>query len=72
MMEIPDFLKEILYKRNIKKEEEIKKFLFPELNDILEPERIENIEEASLEIINSIKKKERIFVYGDGDIDGIG
>jgi single-stranded-DNA-specific exonuclease len=72
MMEIPDFLKEILYKRNIREEREIKKFLFPDVNNILPPEKIVNIEEASLAIINSIKKKERIFVYGDGDIDGIG
>ncbi|MCM8785599.1 MAG: DHH family phosphoesterase [Candidatus Omnitrophica bacterium] len=72
MIEIPDFLRQILYKRGIKKESEIKKFLFPNLNDIIEPNRIINIEEASKEILNSIKKGEKIFVYGDGDIDGIG
>ncbi|MCM8809128.1 MAG: DHH family phosphoesterase [Candidatus Omnitrophica bacterium] len=72
MKEIPDFLREILYKRGIKKEEEIEKFLFPSLNDIIEPNKIANIEDASKEILNSLKKKEKIFVYGDGDIDGIG
>ncbi|HOK55800.1 MAG TPA: DHH family phosphoesterase [bacterium] len=65
-------MKEILYRRNIKEEKEIKKFLFPTLNDISGPEIISHIEKASIEILNGIKKNEKIFVYGDGDIDGIG
>ncbi|MFN4227268.1 MAG: DHH family phosphoesterase [Candidatus Ratteibacteria bacterium] len=72
MIDIPDFLRQILYKRGIKKEKEIEKFLFPSLNDIIEPSKISNIEVASNEIQNSIKNKEKIFIYGDGDIDGIG
>lgn len=72
MIEIPYFLREILFKRNIKEEREIKKFLFPTINDIIEPNRITNIEEASEKILNSIKRNEKIFVYGDGDLDGIG
>ncbi|MCS7180421.1 MAG: DHH family phosphoesterase, partial [bacterium] len=71
MLEIPDLLKKILYKRNIKNED-IRKFLFPSLNDVLEPSKIFNIDRATEEIIKSIEKKEKLFIYGDGDIDGIG
>lgn len=72
MKEIPEFLKEILSKRNIKTEREIEKFLYPTLNDISDTSIIETIEIASWRILKSLEKKEKIFIYGDGDIDGIG
>ncbi|MCM8804475.1 MAG: DHH family phosphoesterase [Candidatus Omnitrophica bacterium] len=71
MDNIPKFLREILYKKNIKNQREIQKFLYPTLNDLSQPNIIETIELASEEIIKSIEKKEKIFIYGDGDIDGI-
>ncbi len=72
MNEIPVFLKKVLYKRGIKGDENIRKFLFSTFNDLTEPEIIGNIENAACEIIKEIERKGRIFVYGDGDIDGIG
>jgi len=72
MMEIPEFLKGYFYRRNIKTEEEVKKFLYPKIDDLIDPYTIENIEKATYQIIKSIEKKEKIFIYGDGDIDGIG
>ncbi len=72
MKEIPKFLIDYLNKRNIKTEEEIRKFLYPKIDDLIDPYIIENIEKATYEIIKSIENKEGIFIYGDGDIDGIG
>ncbi|MCM8818201.1 MAG: DHH family phosphoesterase [Candidatus Omnitrophica bacterium] len=72
MIQIPQLLKDILYKRNIKIEEEIIKFLYPSLNDLTEPSVVKTIEIATREIIKAIENKDKIFIYGDGDIDGIG
>jgi len=72
MMEIPEFLRKYFYRRNIKTEEEAKKFLYPKIDDLINPYTIENIEKATYQIIKSIENREKIFIYGDGDIDGIG
>ena len=72
MMDIPEFLKGYFYRRNIKTEEEAKKFLYPKIDDLIDPYTIENIEKATYQIIKSIENREKIFIYGDGDIDGIG
>jgi len=71
MMEIPEFLREYFNRRDIKTDEEIKKFLYPKVDDLIDPYSIENIEKATYQIIKSIENKEKIFIYGDGDIDGI-
>lgn len=70
MKNIPEFIIEILKKRNIK-EEEFENFLYPSINYLSPLEIIPNIEHATKKIIEFIEKKEKIFIYGDGDIDGI-
>ncbi|MGC8976390.1 MAG: DHH family phosphoesterase [Candidatus Ratteibacteria bacterium] len=72
MNDIPEFLIEVLKKRNIKSKREIKRFLFPTLNDLSEPTIIKTVEFATDEVLKSIREKQKIFIYGDGDIDGIG
>lgn len=69
MVKIPVIIEEILKKRNIR---DYKKFLFPSLDDLIEPEEICGIKKATEEILECLKKKKKIFIYGDGDIDGIG
>ncbi|MCM8772261.1 MAG: DHH family phosphoesterase [Candidatus Omnitrophica bacterium] len=72
MIEIHPILRKILHRRNIISENDIKKFLFPTIDDLIDPCIIEMIEEASDTILKAIKNRDRIFIYGDGDVDGIG
>ncbi|MCD6407639.1 DHH family phosphoesterase, partial [bacterium] len=68
MSDIPSIVKEILKKRGI---EEIEQFIYPTVQKTFHPFSFPSIEEGCKVIAESISKKEKIFIYGDGDIDGI-
>ncbi len=53
------------------KNDEIKKYLYPTLNDMSSPFDISGMKEASERIKLAIKKKEKILIFGDYDCDGI-
>lgn len=50
--------------------EEAKKFLFPSIDDLFEPDNLPDIENACAEIINSLNKGEDILIYAHDDPDG--
>ena len=71
---IKDLIKILLENRGIKTKKEIEEFLNPNLNNIT----INNLtidskqlRKAALRIKDAIKKKEKIVVFGDYDVDGI-
>jgi len=66
---IPLELAHIVAKR-FPKYNEAKAFLFPDVNDLLDPATIPDIESAADEIIASINKKEGILIYSHDDVDG--
>ncbi len=61
----------ILYNRGIKKEEEIKKFLYSSIEDIRDPMTLADMEKAVSRILEAKEKEEEIWIYGDYDVDGI-
>ena len=68
------FLDEITAKllvlRNIKKED-IKSFLNPSIKNFLpNPNNLMDMEKSSLRVFETIKKKEKIGIFGDYDVDG--
>ena len=48
-----------------------KRFLYPKLADLSPPELIPNLSDAVLRLFEARRKKERIVVFGDYDVDGI-
>ena len=48
-----------------------KRFLSPKLADLSPPELIPNLSDAVLRLFEARRKKERIVVFGDYDVDGI-
>jgi len=66
---IPLELAHIVAKR-FPKYKEAKAFLFPDVNYLLNPSTIPDIESAADEIIASINKKEGILIYSHDDVDG--
>lgn len=62
---------EILYNRGIKTEEEIDFFINGKIENLLDPKRFSDMEIAVERVIKAIEKKEKIWIYGDYDVDGI-
>ena len=59
----------IMAKRGIK-EEDAKKFFHPQLNDIIDPFLMKDMDAAVERLNEAMGRKERIMVYGDYDVDG--
>ena len=56
-------------KRGIK-EEDAKKFFHPQLNDLIDPFLMKDMDAAVERLNEAMGRKERIMVYGDYDVDG--
>lgn len=68
----PEIISRILYNRKINNLEDADKFFNPKYEDGLhDPFLMSDMLKASLRVLDAIKKKERITVYGDYDCDGI-
>ena len=60
---------QIMAKRGIK-EEDAKKFFHPQLNDLIDPFLMKDMDVAVKRLNEAMGRKERIMVYGDYDVDG--
>lgn len=60
----------LLYRRGYKDKSSIEKFLNPSLGHLHNPRLLPDIEKAVERILTALKRKERILVYGDYDVDG--
>ena len=59
----------VMAKRGIK-EEDAKKFFHPQLNDLIDPFLMKDMDAAVERLNEAMGRKERIMVYGDYDVDG--
>jgi single-stranded-DNA-specific exonuclease len=64
-------LLKLLYNRDIKTDEHIKEFLECNPSKLRDPFEFENMEEAVDKIIKLKDRGEKVFIYGDYDVDGI-
>lgn len=64
-------IRKLLAGRGIHEPEAIEKFLNPDLSDLHDPLLLPDMEKASARIRKAMKNGERIWVYGDYDVDGI-
>lgn len=69
-LKINPVLAGLLLKRGISNPQEVKKFLYPSLNDLHDPFLLPDMEKAVKRLERAIGNKERILVYGDYDVDG--
>lgn len=70
-MEGRDVFSYLLSQRGLESEEEIYKFLNPSLKDLYDPFLLMGMKEAVDRILVAIKNNERIWIFGDYDVDGI-
>lgn len=68
---INKLLATILVNRNIVKEDDIRLFLNPVRDDFYNPFLIKDMDIAVKRILEKKKKKEKVTIYGDYDVDGI-
>lgn len=68
---IPPLVKKILSNRGYRTEKSMMNFLHSSISSLTEPFSIPHMKEACKTLKNAILKKEKIFIYGDGDTDGI-
>ncbi|MDW8246979.1 MAG: single-stranded-DNA-specific exonuclease RecJ [Sandaracinaceae bacterium] len=61
---------QILLCRGLKNESQIRQFIYPTLSELSSPYSILDYEKALERIADSIRRKERILVFGDYDVDG--
>lgn len=61
----------ILQQRNIKEVEEARQFLFPSITHLNSPFIFPDMEKAVGRIIEAVKNKEKILIWGDEDVDGM-
>ena len=69
-MSISPILAQILIKRGITTESAAKRFFRPQLNDLINPFLMKDMDVAVDRLTDAMGRKERILVYGDYDVDG--
>ena len=62
---------QVLVSRGFTSFEEIDHYLYAKLPDLIDPNRLLDMDQAVGRIIQAIEKKQTIVVYGDNDVDGI-
>ena len=70
-MSISPILAQILIKRGITTESAAKRFFRPQLNDLINPFLMKDMDVAVDRLNDAMGRKERILVYGDYDVDGM-
>ena len=61
----------VLLNRGIETEEQVRGYISKSLEFVNNPKMLPDIEAAAERIIEAIKKKEKIMIYGDYDVDGV-
>lgn len=64
-------LVQLIFNRGIKTEQEVKKFLYADQDDLYDPAQIKNIDKVYTKIREAIDNKLRIWIFGDYDCDGV-
>ena len=68
---ISPILARVLLSRGMSNAEQIRKFLRPSLEDLPDPFLLKDMDKAVRRIVQAIRVKEKITIYGDYDVDGV-
>jgi Single-stranded DNA-specific exonuclease len=70
-LKLSPLVSQLLINREITQPDSAKKFLSSSLNDLTPPFLMKDLKKAARRIIEAIYQKEKMFVFGDYDVDGI-
>ncbi len=68
---LTDISSKILLNRNLQTFDEINQFLYPDFKYFEDPMIYKDLDKGCKRILEAIKNKEKILVYGDYDVDGV-
>lgn len=68
---IPAVLAQIFCAREITNPEQVREFLEPKLTSLRKPETLPGCTEVAQRILDAVREKRKITVYGDSDVDGM-
>ncbi len=68
---IPRILAQVLINRGIGCARDAEEFLNPSLDNLLSPRKLKDMEPAVVRVREAARKKQRVLVFGDYDVDGI-
>ena len=68
---VPKFLDTLLFQKGFSTTEAAEKFLYPKLKSLSRPELLPGVERAVTRLDVAVRKKERLVLYGDYDVDGV-
>ena len=71
ILKVPKLIVTVLINRGIDTLKEARLFFRPEWNNLYDPFLMKGMDLAVDRVIQAIQNKERIFIYGDYDVDGI-
>lgn len=66
-----DLTAQLLYNRGFDSGSNVEKFFDPQLSDLPNRQDLRDIEKAGQRILEAVKSKEKIVIYGDYDVDGV-
>ncbi|MDP2173353.1 MAG: single-stranded-DNA-specific exonuclease RecJ [Candidatus Cloacimonadaceae bacterium] len=69
-LKCPKLISELLWRRGLRTEAEIRAFFEPQLDQQYDPFLFPEMEKAVQRVIRAIQSKEHITIYGDYDVDG--
>lgn len=70
-LNIPPIIAALLVHRSLTKEEQIKTFFKSQWTDAHDPYLLKDMDKAVERIIKALHQREKIFIYGDYDVDGV-
>jgi len=70
-LQIPDIITKVLLNRDLNTPQQIRAFFKPSSENLHDPFLMKDMEKAVDRTIDALINKERIFIYGDYDVDGI-
>lgn len=71
LSEYDDLTAQLLFNRGVDNQSQAKEFFEDEFIDVGNAKNLKDIEKAVTRIINAVKNKEKIVIYGDYDVDGV-
>ena len=68
---VPKVIGNILINRGIKDCEQAEKFLNPSMDELCDPYLFDDMDRGVERVIQALRDREKIMIYGDYDVDGI-
>ncbi|MFS0751334.1 single-stranded-DNA-specific exonuclease RecJ [Oceanobacillus sp. 1P07AA] len=70
-LDISPLLKQLFIQRGVTTNEEVQRFLSPQIDDLHQPFLLKDMEKAVQRVHKAIQNEEKILVFGDYDADGV-